>query len=173
MGVVSLTMNRCLPSGFSCYFCCHQQGLCELSMCSWMTVWYLQYMYFYICINNSVVCRLRWGLMCCNMASLMVFPALCEFTDSPQINCRMFKWMGQHGFPQPFQSGHESTTENFWAEAITAHIQSHLSQQPNEGAFVGPDWCIFTFYDQPSSKQLALLALERDSNTGLFALKHT
>ena len=27
---------------------------------------------------------------------------------------------------------------------------------------IGPDWCIFTFYDQPSSKQLALLALERD-----------
>lgn len=35
------------------------------------------------------------------------------------------------------------------------------------------DCCIFTFYDQPSSKQLALLlALEQNLNTGLFTHKH-
>lgn len=36
---------------------------------------------------------------------------------------------------------------------------------------IGPGWCIFTFYDQPSRKQLALMAL--DLNTGLFTHKHT
>lgn len=42
------------------------------------------------------------------------------------------------------------------------NIQSRRSQEPNEGTFDRPDWCIFTFYDLPSSKQLALLALAQD-----------
>lgn len=37
-----------------------------------------------------------------------------------------------------------------------------LARNQMKEPLIGSDWCIFTFYDQPSSKQLALLALERD-----------
>lgn len=64
------------------------------------------------------------------------FPALCVFPGCPQISCGVFKCTGQHGFPQLFQPGHATATENCCLSRgnYSTH-PSHLSHEPNEGAF--------------------------------------
>lgn len=48
-----------------------------------------------------------------------------------------------------------------------------LARNQMKEPLIGSDRCIFTFYDQPSSKQLPCWRLSETLNTGLFTHKYT
>lgn len=103
------------------------------------------------------------------------FPALCVPAASPQINCRILERTGQHGFPQLFQRSRSPPQRiSVWTEAITAHIQSHLSQEPNEGAFdSAPTDAYLHFMTNQVVNSLPCWRWSETLNAGLFAHKRT
>lgn len=61
-----------------------------------------------------------------------------------------------------------------WTEAITAHIQSHLSQEPNEGAFdSAPTDAYLHFMTNQVVNSLPCWRWSETLNAGLFAHKRT
>lgn len=87
-----------------------------------------------VCVCVGVLCAATWPSPLSHG-----FPALCVFAGSPQINCRVLSVQDSMVSLSSFSPVMRLPQRiSVWAEAITAHIQSHLSQEPNEGAFDRP-----------------------------------
>ena len=125
-----------------------------------MCIWHVQEVHLR---GSAEVC---WFvcLVCSYVASssLVVSPALCVLASSLPVNSGVFKCTGRRGSPQFSQARHVCHRE-FLSEPRQLQRTSNAisSRDRMKASLIGPDSNIFTFYKHPSSKQLALLALER------------